>query len=263
MGKPMTAYSIEMFSRDLITKNVEQGPGYVLGQLAQSDLSMLLLLVKEQYLHTIQCLAPDKVANYQRGCISDYHNIHKEEDFSHQQSWKKTTRVLGPNAVDTIYQSELWQKLKSIFGEFLVSDEEHFGWPNIYWRLVRPGDSDIGPIHADKWFWDLGHGDMPDGYRRLKIWIGLRTEAGRNGLRVVPESHKNTNWRFHGEDKDGLKKPVIDEKEEDLNIVDLPLKAGEFVIFHDELLHGGMPNKGDASRVSLEFTLLIPEVMGL
>lgn len=263
MEKPMTAYPIEMFSRDLITQNVEQGLGYVLGQLTSTDLAMIVAMVKEQYLHTIQCLAPNKVGHYQQSCISDYHNIHHEDDFSHQQSWKKTTRVLGPAAVETINQSELWQKLNNIFGDFLVSDEEHFGWPNIYWRLVRPGDNDIGPIHADKWFWDLGHGDMPDGYRRLKIWIAIYTEAGKNGLRVVPQSHKNIDWRFHGEVKDGLKKPVIDEKEEDLNIVDLPLSAGEFVIFHDELLHGGMPNKGESSRVSLEFTLLIPEVIGV
>ncbi len=142
----------------------------------------------------------------------------------------------------------------------MISDEEGFGWPGIYWRLVRPGSSDIGPVHADKWFWDLGHGKMPGEpgeYYRLKAWVSIHSQPSKSGLRVVPGSQKSEAWKYHGEARGGMMKPVLDEKEEDLDLVGLPLAPGGFVVFHDKLLHGGMPNSGDASRVSLEFTMLI------
>jgi ectoine hydroxylase-related dioxygenase (phytanoyl-CoA dioxygenase family) len=36
----------------------------------------------------------------------------------------------------------------------------------------------------------------------------------------------------------------------------LPLAAGQMVLFHDELLHGGVVNRGTACRVSIELTVL-------
>jgi ectoine hydroxylase-related dioxygenase (phytanoyl-CoA dioxygenase family) len=51
-------------------------------------------------------------------------------------------------------------------------------------------------------------------------------------------------------------KPVLDETPEELQMELLPLKAGEMVLFHDALLHGGVVNRGAACRVSIELTVL-------
>ncbi|UAA39520.1 phytanoyl-CoA dioxygenase family protein [Paraneptunicella aestuarii] len=256
----MQVHEINELSKASLLGEVNEGAGFYLANMSQDDLAQLRALVTEQFLHVIQCVAPEQVAKYRAAGLAHYHEVYQESDFDHGSVWNKASRVLGPKAVEQVAQLGFYQKLTSCLGDFLVSDEEGFSWPGIYWRLVRPGNSDIGPVHADKWFWDLGHGEMPGEpgeYYRLKIWMSLQSQSGKSGLRVVPHSQKSEQWRYHGENKSGKMKPVLDEKEEDLDLVALPLSPGGFVVFHDKLLHGGMPNLGDTSRVSMEFTMLV------
>lgn len=254
---PVTPLAATEFAA--LDQHIEQQAGFQLLSFPEADLTALRQRVMEQYLHVLQCQCPAQVQQYRDAGMAQYHQVYRPEHFDHGQVWGKPARVLGPLAVAEIQQLSFWQELKRLFGDFLVADEEHFGWPGIYWRLVRPGGSDVGPIHADKWFWDLGHGTMPQGYQRLKCWLPLYAEVGKSGLRVVPQSQQREDWRFHGELKGGQMKPVIDEPEDELDLQLLPLAPGQLVLFHDKLLHGGMPNMGSTSRVSLEFTLLIPE----
>lgn len=250
---------VNSIKRAELDEKIENGAGFFLAQMESQDLERLRRLIQEQYLHVLQMHSPNEVSRFYAKSMRHYHEIYPECDFSHGEIWLKKARVLGPSAVETITNMAFLKQLKVLLGEFLIADEERFGWPGIYWRLVRPGSSDVGPIHADKWFWDLGHGDMPKGYQRLKIWISIFTVPGRSGLRVVPRSHQKQDWKYHGEQKGNMVKPVLDELEEDLDILNLTMDAGQFVLFHDRLLHGGMPNSSTESRVSLEFTLLIPE----
>lgn len=242
-----------------VHNDLEGGQGYVTARISDKDLSLFRNLINEQYLHILQVNDPTSVKAYLDKGIEHYHEVFFDGVFDHSKVWAKPSRVLGPGAVEAVFNSDLFASLKQQFGHFLVSDEEGFGWSNIYWRLVRPGYQDVGPVHADKWFWDLGHGHMPDNHYRVKLWLAIHVEAGKSGLRVVPESQKSNHWRYHGEEKSGMMKPILDEEESDLNLVNLPLDAGEYVLFHDSLLHGGMPNLSSSSRVSLEFTLIVPE----
>ena len=93
----------------------------------------------------------------------------------------------------------LLKQLTSEFGEFQISAEDGSDWEEIYWRIVRPHEpSDVGPLYADRWFWDLGHGTIPTDKERVKVWIAIVAEPGLSGLRVVPGSHLR-DWRYHGE----------------------------------------------------------------
>ena len=170
-------------------------------------------------------------------------------------------------AVDYIRSTTLFESLTDCYGLFELSDENELGRELIYWRLVRPNQpSDIGPLHADSWFWNLGHGKTPHNVDRVKVWVPLHCESGRNGLCVVPDSQKKE-WRYHGEFKKGFvkpgdqnygfMKPVIDEDESELPVILLNTDPGDAVIFHDKLLHRGALNRGGATRVSLEFTMFV------
>lgn len=218
-------HDINDLTKTGLLNQVNQGDGFYLATMSAQDLAQLRTLATEQFLHTIQCVAPEHVALYREAGLADYHKVHQPEHFEHGRVWRKSARVFGPSAIEQVSQLGFYQKLQSCLGEFLVSDEEKFGWPGIYWRLVRPGGSDVGPVHADKWFWDLGHGEMPKNgnYYRLKIWISLHSQPGKSGLRVVPSSQKSDEWRYHGEERSGIIKPVLDEKEDDLDLVGLPL----------------------------------------
>ena len=71
-----------------------------------------------------------------------------------------------------------------------ISDEENIGYPNVYWRCVRAGSpTDVGSVHADEWFWALGHGTIPSGYTRVKTWIPI-IQGEQCGLTILPGSHK-------------------------------------------------------------------------
>ena len=39
---------------------------------------------------------------------------------------------------------------------FYLFEKDFLGWPNFYWRIVRPNKvNDVGPLHRDEWFWKL------------------------------------------------------------------------------------------------------------
>jgi len=203
-------------------------------------------------------MAPKQVKNFYLHEMSQYHKL--SHLIEHENMWPKSTRILGPSAVEQVMNLPFFQMLKQTFSIESIATEEDCGWQEMYWRIVRPGNTDVGSLHADRWFWDLGHGIMPKGMRRLKIWIALDVDIGLSGLSVIPGSHLKHDWAYHGEmDHTGTVKPKFDEDISQLNIYDVPTKQGDFIIFHDDLIHGGMENRSNTTRVSMEATLLIPD----
>ncbi|MBI5448424.1 MAG: phytanoyl-CoA dioxygenase family protein [Gammaproteobacteria bacterium] len=227
-------------------------------KLNNEDLNVLRKFIRIQWLYRLQLLLPRHVQEFDRLGMERYHEV--SDLIEHKMAWPKEARVLPREAVEVIRSLDFFKRLEASVGKFQISDEEHLGWEEIYWRIVRPGDSDVGSLHADKWFWDIGaYGKVADfPHERIKIWIPIYSVPGKNGLLVSPGSHLREDWRWHAEKKFGLNKPVLDEPIENIDPILLPLNAGEAVIFHDKLLHGGSPNLVQFTRVSLEFTLLIP-----
>jgi len=224
--------------------------------LNQDELSLIREAIKIQWLYRLQLLAPKHVRKFSETGLSDYHKLSHLVD--HAAAWPKTARVFPREVISELRNRPFFKALEAEFGKFELSDEENFGWENLYWRLVRPGPSDVGPIHSDSWFWDLGHGQMPEyPCERVKIWIAIYTAPGKNGLLVIPGSHTRTDWKWHSEEKAGLKKPVFDEKLEELDLHLVETHPGQAVVFHDKLLHGGAENLADTCRVSIELTMLV------
>jgi hypothetical protein len=233
---------------------LEGESGYTVLTFSSEELEVLRTLIREQWLERIREVAPDLVGQFEVFLMDSYHELVHLID--HRDTWPKLERILRQHAVDQIRQLPTFKKLADEFGEFTISDEENLGRENIYWRLVRPNSpSDVGPMHADQWFWDLGHGSTPDGMLRVKIWIAIYCEAGKSGFRLVPGSHLQ-NWPYHGEFRDGITKPVIDVSDDDLNIQIFNSKPGKAIVFNDKLLHGGVVG-GNLTRVSLEFTMFV------
>ncbi len=138
-------------------------------------------------------------------------------------------------------------------GDF-VTDEEQLGYENIYWRIVRRRSaSDVGPIHADRWFWDLGNAFFPTSHVRVKVWIPLIQDDLNPSLMVLPGSQgKQYSYDFKS-DSLGKRKPVFRNSGIPAAMVTAPVRVGQAVIFNDSLLHGGKVT--DKNRLSLEFTI--------
>lgn len=242
-------------------QEVDGEPGYSLKlKLSENDLSIFRQIIRIQWLYRLQILVPEKISEFDQQGMEQYHQLSHLVD--HANTWPKHTRIFPREAVPVIRNMDFFKKLELELGKVHITDEENLGWENIYWRLVRPGIDDYGSIHADKWFWDLGiNGFMPPTpHRRLKIWIAIHTVAGKNGLGILPGSHRKQDWKWHSEERYGRPKPIFDEPLQNSDLVLLPLNPGETVVFHDELLHGGMANVAETTRVSAEFTLLVPDI---
>ena len=242
-----------------ITKKLDEERGYCVERiLNDAEFSSLYLLVEKKWKEK---LMSSKLINAAEKCesIKDYH--HYIDDINHQELWSKTTRLFTEKEVKSILSMDMYKKLKVMLGSITISDEENIGYPNIYWRLVRPWkEKDIGPVHRDEWFWILNQSyKMPINKRRIKIWIPLAIEANKSGLLVEDNSHKRNDIEWDGEQRHGIIKPILITNHDKLDLKLAEAKLGDGIIFHDRLIHGGKLNTGDKTRVSVEFTALIDE----
>ena len=241
---------------EMLAEQLEGDNGYYLGMRFQKDeLDFIRSLVEKHWIENIKHHAPEHWEKFAECGMENYHTL--SHLLNHAVIWAKEHRVLPQNSVSLVRSTSLIKKLEENFGQFDIADEENLGREQIYWRLVRPKEKgDMGPLHADAWFWELGHGVTPSDKKRVKVWIALYCEPGKNGLQIVPGSHRYE-WKFHSELRHGIIKPVIDEDITKLPIELVYMKPGDAIVFHDRLLHGGAPNNADKTRVSLEFTMFV------
>jgi hypothetical protein len=236
-------------------RELNDGSGFVVEQLTADELASVRCMIEWQYLEQLDAIAPKVADAAAQGGIEHYHTL--QLPFDHGTFWEKNRRVLGAECVGPIESMGFFRRIQMMLPSARIYQ------PDLMWRIVRPNQpTDVGPVHADKWFWDAGNGDIDPGWGRFKIWIAIATEPGRNGLSVKPHSHKSDRWKRHFEFRHGKQKPVLDERVEDLQMELLPLRSGEMVLFHDGLLHGGAVNGGSTCRVSVEVTVLYREDEG-
>jgi len=139
-----------------------------------------------------------------------------------------------------------------------ITDEENLGYPNLYWRIVRANQSsDVGPVHADQWFWELGDARIPDTHERSKTWLPLLQDDLSPSLLILPGSQKIDYQYDFRIDKFGKKKPTFHKENVSKSMIPAPVSVGEAIIFHDRLLHGGRST--GSLRVSMEWTLAHPK----
>jgi hypothetical protein len=235
-----------------VLAELEEGPGFCFDRLGLAELETIRALITAQYLERIAALQPSLLPAAREHGIARYHEL--PIGFDHGASWPKATRLLDPRHVADFTRMAFFRRLRDQLGPSAIISHDELNW-----RLVRPHQpGDVGPLHADRWFWDAGYGSMPCGYGRFKIWMAIHTEPGANGLCIKPHSHRQE-WKHHFEERDGVRKPVFDEDPAGISMELLEMSPGDLVLFHDDLLHGGIVNRGKTCRVSLELTVLYVE----
>lgn len=237
--------------------------------LSSEELSFFQKTISAQWNNRIREKHPTLTDMCTYEGIEYYHRYANQVD--HDLLWNKQHRLFSVEAVNTIMTFRFMDRLRAEFGEFflsnvIVDNQISEDQKEIYWRLVRPGmETDIGPLHADKWFHALApgseYGMFPPGVTTVKVWIAIYTEPKRNGLLVVPNSHKQS-WRYKVVSQNGQMKPYIEEDCSKLNVQLADTEPGRMLIFHENLLHRGALNLGYTTRVSAEITMVFPEDSG-
>ena len=233
-------------------KELQKGNGFFLLKLKKIDLELIRKIVNEHFLKSINSKYPNLNKNLS---INKYHKISSKID--HKIMWPVKSRVLPKNMYKNFIKLSFIDNLKKIFGKFNISDENKFGHGEIIWRIVRPNENnDVGPIHCDKWFWDLNPNHYtPRDCQRIKCWISLWCK-GKNGLQISPGSQLK-NFKYKSKFKHGYMKPIFDIRNISLNLEKQNCVPGTVIIFNDNLLHGGVTNKSLETRVSIEFTMFV------
>jgi len=235
---------------------LEGEAGYFVGlSLSGNELEQVREIITKHWLRTIKSVAGESVAaEFASIGIARYHE--KSDLLNHAAIWPKLGRLLDSNEVRIIRDMSIFRKLEDEFGPFQLSDEENIGRELIYWRLVRPNAaSDVGPLHADAWFWEMGHGSTPTGHQRIKVWVAIFCDETVSGFVYSPGSHK-LDSTYDVVSKHGMLKPQISTNISKLNIVPFVGNPAEAIVFHDRLLHGGVVGR-KSTRVNMEFTMFV------
>lgn len=240
-----------------ILESVQGSPGYATGiRFSPAELDAVKEAIKGHLAATLDEVSPKDVALVMDTPLERYHEI--SAHIPHQTLVTRTARILPESAVRLIRSTSLVRQLEDAFGPFEISDEEKVGRESISMRLVRPGmDSDVGSLHCDDWFWDIYKFEKPATHQRVKVWTAISCEPGKAGLLVSADSHKRP-WRYNLIERAGMKKPLLDPAEKPGTEL-FQSQPGDGIIFNYHLLHGGsVTSAGSVTRVSIEFTILVP-----
>ncbi len=231
-------------------------------KLSVGELAIFRELVNEHWLSVISNSQPALINEAEKLGIENYHQLADQLD--HVKLWPKSNRVLPPHSVQKIKDLPFLSTLRAEFGNFSISDiydtEQRHGQEEIYWRLVRPSnENDVGPLHRDTWFhgaFNMGYGMFAEGVKTVKIWVPIYCELGKSGLALAKGSHLKE-WKYHVEVVDGLPRPKLDEDPSTVGAALVPVEAGNLIIFNENVLHGGVVNAGNKTRVSAEITMVL------
>ncbi|WP_127716313.1 phytanoyl-CoA dioxygenase family protein [Halobacteriovorax sp. HLS] len=233
--------------------------------IGDDELQKLRELIEAQFFSVIEEEYPEKLDSFSRNGLALYHELSYEID--HSATWPKKTRCLLQPACETIKKLPFWKQLENDFGPFLLGRvvyEKDIEWDRdeMYWRIVRPNEpTDVGTLHADKWFHDtmkIRERVFPQGAHALKVWIPIYCEPGKNGLAIVPNSHKDpSKWQYKSVEIENTSKPrlLCDESLVETELLNTP--AGNIVIFNQDLVHVGALNSASTTRISLEITMIV------
>ena len=223
-------------------------------QLSKKELNQISNIIKNNFLEN---LLRNDTKGYHLLKKIDLKNYHKNSKFiDHSLLMQKQNRLLKPTNVLKIKKMFFFRKLRKVFSNFKIMNFENLFKEEIDWRIVRPNNNkDVSSLHRDEWFWSLNKKKIKKNCTRIKCWIPIICEKGRNGLKFVPKSHLfDLSVDSKNKRTDGLIKPGKIKKKMKVKI--FKSNNGQAFIFNDKLMHGGAAG-GKFTRVSLEFTLLV------
>lgn len=234
------------------------GPnGYSSFEVSPHEVYLILGEIVAHYLSRIRKVYPDHVQVFQNTPLNEYHTLTHLVD--HELLWgDQTFRILPQNSLSKLQEISLLQPFVESPSEFVLGDPHNHGYGELIWRIVRPRPwIDVGPLHADEWFWrtDNYPKPSPEGFDRVKFWLAIIIEDGNPAFSFVPGSH-TLEFDFSTEERGGRMKPKPNFDPDTIPLETLPAHSGNGIVFHDKLLHRGLSGNS-LTRVSLEFTAYV------
>jgi hypothetical protein len=140
--------------------------------------------------------------------------------------------------------------VEDILGPNIVCWATHF-------FCKMPGDDKGVSWHQDCSYWPL----TPS--RTVTVWLAIDDADRENGcMQVIPGSHLSGHLPFResAEAEHNVLTQTIERAERFGRPVDVELKAGEFSLHSDLLIHGSLPNQSKRRRTGLTLRYCPPDV---
>lgn len=238
---------------------LEQEKGYILGYaLTKEEHSIVVSWIRDLWESRILSCYPELGSTISTLALQDYHKL--DGQIKHEILWEKKHRIFSKKQANMFQNMSIFSQLQSDLGDVFIADIEGLGYPELYWRLVRPKPHiDVSEAHADAWFYSITNNINKERQRRLcKFWLSIHTTASQSGLSVHAGSHK-LDWKYSSEIRHGRPKPIFLDDPNRLCLQNLPLNNGEGVVFHPQLIHQGIAHHENKTRYSIECALEIAD----
>lgn len=234
------------------------GPnGYSPLSVSPDEVQLIMKEIETHFFLRVNQICPAQIRLFENTPISEYHKIAHLVD--HDLLWSEQThRILPKKSLAKLQELSLFQPFIESPNDFVIGDPQDLGYGELIWRIVRPRPwSDVGPLHADEWFWKTDNypKPSPNGFDRVKFWLAIVIEDGDPAFSFAPGSHL-LGFDFSTEQRDGRLKPKPNFDPNAIPQKTLPGHLGHGIVFHDKLLHRGLSGNL-LTRISLEFTAYV------
>ena len=163
---------------------------------------------------------------------------------------KAIDRLKTPSGVNVWMADQLPGDLRSavldpalaVFVRELIGDPVEF--LSVKTVFKSPEKCFASPWHQDWFYWK--------GVAKLSAWVALDPASEANGcLRIIPGTHTREFPMVRIETGPGFPLQIDPSQLEGLNPVDVPVNAGDVVLFHDLAVHASHENTASTDRWSL------------
>lgn len=136
-------------------------------RMSDKELSIYRDTVSSHYFDVLIESSQYDLHKFEEIPITRYHE--QADSLDHQSLWSKKNRILPPKYLMNLKATPFFEFIYKEFGIFKITGEDGVYEEEIYWRLVRPDSAqDVGPLHADSWFWALAGEEKNIGRRDRK-----------------------------------------------------------------------------------------------
>jgi chlorinating enzyme len=202
------------------------------------------------YVGPFRAFAPDEMAAARR------HIVERVLTIPSRYSLPQRSRHLDSRTVFSLSSSPAIRgRMASMFGPDLMLWATHvFDKPP-----ARPGHAEEFPWHQDWYAWRL------EPMVTVSAWLALTPSTRENGcLEVIPGSHQRplpfvrTSDARYSIGFGGMRADPACFSEADG--IELPMEAGQFILFNERLLHHSNPNRTAERRLGLGIRVTVPFV---
>lgn len=175
----------------------------------------------------------------------------------HSEVWPKQMRFFDKKFLASPDMARWFDELCESAGKSEILDIEGLGYPEVYFRIVRPTkSSDILGPHADGPFFTMANKIPKKKWKNwLKVWSPIKFEGDYNTLGFFPGSMDKKATFVQTEHVDKPRPQLVEDISCFGDIV-LPVKSeGDVVLFSPEVLHSAYNRNSTETRISIEFAI--------